>query len=386
MKKKNKIVTLPGHTEGFTTIILDGKPERITFSCADFKRISLWRQNVRASREVTLDLCLNKEDFVQELNKYPELKKNAERLLKSILEFGVKDHIYCKESKNSFLTAYEGNSRSIALRLAFFKNPNLFSRIPVAIVPSHVSEKALLDYVRHLHMDNSASMVNWDRLNKARDWESTLNREGTKAASKLAKSANQQAEQGDSETEIVTRKSVIVEVEAYRLFKLRAEKRRLTPEAFKEDPTSGSFSNHVSLVSKKEQLRGLFNPNSQNFKKADTILELGTKSETTGLSPQVLRKNADLIAKFSCAQIKKAAADKSLGKLFESHKKKQIKKASTTKFLKKRITFLKTLQSAKRLIDSAIQQLRQSGLPPQKVNEGKDYLKNILAIINSYLK
>lgn len=386
MKEKNNPTSLPGHTEGFTHIIFDGKPEKITFESVDFKRISLWRQNVRASKEVTLDLCQNKDDFIQELSNYPQLKTNAERLLKSILEYGVKDHIYCKESKNSLLIAYEGNSRSIALRLAYFKNPNLFSRIPVAIVPSHVSERAVLDYVRHLHMDRSASMVNWDRLNKARDWERTLNREGNKALSKLAKSANQEAEAEDAEAENITPKSVLNEVEAYRLFKLRAEKRGMTHEAFQNDPRSGSFSNHVSLVSKSKKLKGLFNKDSQTFKKADLILELGTKSDTTGLSPQVLRRRADYLPKLSLKQIKEAAEEKTLGRLFENEKKKRAKRSISSQNTRLRVTFLNNLIKAKTLIDEAIQQLRKSNLPVHKINQGRDFLKNITAIINSFLK
>jgi hypothetical protein len=383
MKKPHKPIDLPGHTDGYHTIILDGTPEKITFTSAEFKQITLWRQNARASRDVLLNLTDDKETFVKELEKYPELKRNAERLLKSILEYGVKDHIFCKSSKDNLLTAYEGNSRSIALRLAYFKNPNFFSRLPVAIVPTHVSDQAVLDLVRHIHMDESASMRNWNRINKAREWENTISREGKKAANKLAKTANQNTENDDLEDKSYTSKSVLQEVEGYKLWKLRAKKRSIQVEDWKKDSRSGSFSNHVSIVAKSNKIPGLFSKNSQNFKKVDLILEKGTKGETTGLSPQDLRKRAEIITNLTFTQIKEAADEKKLGELFKEKRITRSQLKSTDS--RKRVTVFGSLMRAKRLIDDAIQQMRKSDLKQNRINEGKDYLKNIREIITSFL-
>ena len=128
----------------------------------------------------------------------------------------------------------------------------------------------------------------------------------------------------------------------------------------------------------------MFNKKSENFKKADYILERGTKSDTTGLSPQLLRKKAELLGKFSFSAIKKAADDQSLGKLFENQKRIKVKVKTTT--TKTRTSISRNLLKAKGLIDNAIQQLRKAGLAVNKINEGKDYLKNIRAIINSFLE
>lgn len=383
MKKPPKPTALPGQTEGYTHLILDGKPEKITFASADFEKITLWRQNARASRDVFLDLTDDKETFIKELVKYPELKNNAERLLKSILEYGVRDHIYCKLSKNNLLTAYEGNSRSIALRLAYFKNPNFFSHVPVAIVPTHVPDHVVLDFVRHIHMDESSRMHNWDRINRAREWERTINREGKPAAIKLAKVANQIAESEDLEGKTLTTKSVIHEVNAYKLWKLRAKKLGILEENWKDDPRSGSFSNHVSIVTKANKIPRLFNKESDNFKKADFVLETGTKTETTGLSPQLFRKRPELIVNHTLSQMKKAAVNKNLGDLFQEERVSKLKSKPSES--KKRATVFGSLKRAKKLIDLAIQQMRKTDLTVNKINEGKDYLKNIRAIITTFL-
>jgi hypothetical protein len=379
---KKNIKTISNSTDGFCMMKFGGVRHRVLYRSVGFNDIAVWKENIRELEPVVLDLNAPKEKFFKQLERYPEIKENAERLKPSIAKYMQANHVLVQQNKDGRYVAYEGNSRSVAIRILREENPAEYQHINVGVVPKEVKLVDIMDYVNHIHLSGSFKPKPWKLLNRAKLWKERLENEGRKALKNIVLEEKQKAvEDGEKPSSPA---HIQHHADAYTLFEehKKKEKKLVTEEDLRNE--SASISHYLIFAEKQKNIPNLLSNNSKNQRKVFATIQAAKES---GMGAFDLRKHVLKVKNLSVGAIRKAGKEKSLHKLFNSEEAPSRKDKDSEKRqpLERRDHLVGKLLKAKKFVHEGIGKLKTNQLD-QKNRKAKDILIAIQTILNKFLE